>query len=66
MAARSEDPLGYERVDGHSIVRLSLLDKAFLRKYCHSEPSDGLNTGNHLRTVQNKRDGLSADEEPQT
>ena len=62
MAARSEGPLGCERVDGHPIVHLSLLDKAPLHKYSHSQPS-GLSTRNYLRTVHNKRDGLSAADE---
>ena len=64
-AARSEDPLGCERVDGHPIVHLSLLDKALLRKYSHPERSDWSRTSEYLRTVQSKRDGLNAtNEEP--
>ena len=63
MAARSEDPLAYKRVDGHPIVQLSLLDKVLLRKYSHHVPSGGLSTSDCWHAAQNKREGLSKESE---
>ena len=58
MAERSPDPLGQERVDGHPIGHLSLLDRALLRKYSIPGRPDGLQRESYLTKVQNKRDGF--------
>ena len=58
MAARSDGSLIQPRADGRPVASLSLQDKALLRKYSISGPSDGLNTAANSRLVQNEHDGL--------
>ena len=58
MAARSDGSLIQPRADGRPVASLSLQDKALLRKYSISGPSDGLNTAANARLVQNEHDGL--------
>ena len=47
------------RADGRLVASLSLQDKALLRKYSISGPSDGLNIAANARLVQNERHGLT-------
>ena len=55
MAARSDGSLIQPRADGRPVAALSFQDKALLRKYSISGPSDGLNTAANARLVQNER-----------
>ena len=56
MGARSGGPLGHERVDGHPIGQLSLLDRALLRKYSVAALLDGLPSAADKKKVQSERD----------
>ena len=66
MAARSQDPLGRERVDGHPIGQLSLLDRTLLRRYSIAALPDGLPSSADETKVQSEREGDTLrEEEPQ-
>ena len=61
-----EDPLGHERVDGHPIEQLSLLDRALLRKYSVAALPDGSSIATDKTKVQSERDcDILREEEPQ-
>ena len=65
-AARSEDPLGHERVDGPPMEQLSLPDRALLRKCSIPALHDGLPSAADKTKVQSERDGYTLrEEEPQ-
>ena len=59
MAARWDGSLIQPKADGRPGAALSLQDKALLRKYSISGPSDGMNTAANARLVQNERHELT-------
>ena len=66
IRAERSDPLAHERVDGHPIGHVSLLDHALLRMYSIPGHAGGLPRESYSTKVQNKRDGFnSREEEPQ-